>query len=188
LGGVPRGVQDRVRERADGFFAPNQCRRVCNDWPLVAALLLVLSLIVAQALLRSKGDQMALPNCASIAVLAVADVRAAHSAVLLLNLMADAQEQCDRRGYDAAFASEVTPVDGHRRVALQLSDFTPTCRAKLPIGVFATSLIVIPAFEYGGLVVGSCAASGTLCRSGLFTTGRPSLHSAALHRLWCGFG
>ena len=45
LGGVPHGVQDRVRERQEGFFAANQCRRVCNDWPLVAASLLVLSLI-----------------------------------------------------------------------------------------------------------------------------------------------
>jgi hypothetical protein len=34
-------------ERQDGFFAANRCRRVCNDWPLVAALLLVLSLIAA---------------------------------------------------------------------------------------------------------------------------------------------
>ena len=49
LGGVPCGVQDRVRERQEGFFAANQCRRVCNDWPLVAALLLVLSLVVARA-------------------------------------------------------------------------------------------------------------------------------------------
>ena len=47
LGGVPCGVQDRVRERQEGFFAANQRRRVCNDWPLVATLLLVLSLIVA---------------------------------------------------------------------------------------------------------------------------------------------
>ena len=29
-------------------FAANQCRCVCNDWPLVAASLLVLSLIVTQ--------------------------------------------------------------------------------------------------------------------------------------------
>src|SRR5262245_27066895 len=47
LGGVPRGVQDRVRERQEGFFAANQRRRVCNDWPLVAALLLVLPLVAA---------------------------------------------------------------------------------------------------------------------------------------------
>jgi hypothetical protein len=47
LGGVPCGVQDRVREREERLFAPNQCRRVCNDWPLVAALLLVLSLMMA---------------------------------------------------------------------------------------------------------------------------------------------
>jgi hypothetical protein len=47
LGGVPCGIQDRVRERREGFFAANQRRRVCNDWPLVAASLLVLSLIVA---------------------------------------------------------------------------------------------------------------------------------------------
>jgi hypothetical protein len=50
LGGVPYGVQDRVRERQEGFFAANQCRRVCNDWPLVAALLLVLPLIVTRAM------------------------------------------------------------------------------------------------------------------------------------------
>jgi hypothetical protein len=50
LGGVPRGVQDRVRERQEGLFAANQCRRVCNDWPLVAALLLVLPLIVTRAM------------------------------------------------------------------------------------------------------------------------------------------
>jgi predicted ATPase len=49
LGGVPCGVQDRVRERRERFFAANQCRRLCNNWPLVAALLLVLSLIVAGA-------------------------------------------------------------------------------------------------------------------------------------------
>ena len=49
LGGVPSGVQDRVRERQERFFAANQCRRVWNDWPLVAALLLVLSLIVNSA-------------------------------------------------------------------------------------------------------------------------------------------
>ena len=48
LGGVPRGVQDRVRERQEGFFAANQCRRLWNDRPLVAALLLVLSLIVTR--------------------------------------------------------------------------------------------------------------------------------------------
>jgi two-component system, NtrC family, sensor kinase len=52
LGGVPCGVEDRVRERREGFFAANECRRVCNDWPLVAALLLVLSLIVAGLGLR----------------------------------------------------------------------------------------------------------------------------------------
>jgi hypothetical protein len=46
---VPCGVQDRVRERQEGFFAANQCRRLCNDWPLVAALLLVLSLVVTTA-------------------------------------------------------------------------------------------------------------------------------------------
>jgi class 3 adenylate cyclase len=47
LRGVPCGIQDRVREREERFFAANQCRRVCNDRPLVAAVLLVLSLIVA---------------------------------------------------------------------------------------------------------------------------------------------
>ena len=45
LGGVPCGVQDRVREREEGFFAANQCRHVCDDWALVAAILLVLPLI-----------------------------------------------------------------------------------------------------------------------------------------------
>ena len=49
MGGVPCGVQDRVRERQEGFFVANQCRRVCNHWPLVAALLLVLSLVVVRA-------------------------------------------------------------------------------------------------------------------------------------------
>ena len=49
---MPCGVQNRVRERREGFFAPNQCRCVCNDWSLVAALLLVLSLIVAGLGLR----------------------------------------------------------------------------------------------------------------------------------------
>ena len=44
---MPCGVQDRVRERQAGFFAANQRRCVCNDWPLVATLPLVLSLIVA---------------------------------------------------------------------------------------------------------------------------------------------
>jgi hypothetical protein len=39
MGGVPCGVQDRVRERQEGFFAANECRRLWNDWPLVAALL-----------------------------------------------------------------------------------------------------------------------------------------------------
>ena len=48
LGGVPRGVQDRVRERQEGLFAANQCRRVCNDWPLVAPSLLVLPPIVTR--------------------------------------------------------------------------------------------------------------------------------------------
>jgi hypothetical protein len=41
--GYPGGSQE-------GFFAANQCRRVCNDWPLVAALLLVLPLIVTRAM------------------------------------------------------------------------------------------------------------------------------------------
>jgi hypothetical protein len=31
----------------EGFFAANERRRVCNDWPLVATLLLVLPLIIA---------------------------------------------------------------------------------------------------------------------------------------------
>jgi hypothetical protein len=53
LGGVPCGVQNRVRERQEGLFAANQCRRVCNDRPWVAALLLVLSLIVAGEELRA---------------------------------------------------------------------------------------------------------------------------------------
>src|ERR1700735_3357618 len=48
LGGVPCGVQDRIRERQEGLFATNQRRRVCNDWPLVAALLLVLPPIVTR--------------------------------------------------------------------------------------------------------------------------------------------
>jgi hypothetical protein len=52
LGGVPCGVQDRVRERREGLFVANKCRRLCNDGPLVAALLLVLSLIVAGLGLR----------------------------------------------------------------------------------------------------------------------------------------
>jgi hypothetical protein len=46
MGGVPCGVQDRVPERQEGFFAANQRRRVCNDRPLVAAALLVLSPII----------------------------------------------------------------------------------------------------------------------------------------------
>ena len=50
LGGVPCSVQDRVRERQEGFFAANQCRRVCNDGPLVAALLLVLPPLVGTAM------------------------------------------------------------------------------------------------------------------------------------------
>ena len=64
LGGVPCGVQNRVRERRERFFAANQRRRVCNDWPLVAALLLVLSLIVAglglrpATMLSAHGDAM----------------------------------------------------------------------------------------------------------------------------------
>jgi hypothetical protein len=53
LGGVSCGVQDRVRERREGFFAANQCRRVRNDWPLVAALLLVLSLVVASETVKT---------------------------------------------------------------------------------------------------------------------------------------
>ena len=60
LGGVPCGVQDRVRERQEGFFAANQCRRVCNDWPLVAALLLVLSLVVAsETVKRRRSSEVA---------------------------------------------------------------------------------------------------------------------------------
>jgi predicted ATPase len=46
---MPRGVEDRVRERQEGFFAANQRRRLWNDRPLVAASLLVLSFIVARA-------------------------------------------------------------------------------------------------------------------------------------------
>ena len=46
LGGMPRRVQDRVRERQEGFLVANQCRSVCNDRPLVAASILVLSLVV----------------------------------------------------------------------------------------------------------------------------------------------
>jgi hypothetical protein len=42
LGGMPCGVEDRVRKRQEGFFAANQCRRLWNYWPFVAALLLVL--------------------------------------------------------------------------------------------------------------------------------------------------
>jgi hypothetical protein len=45
---MPRGVQDRVRERQEGFFAADERRRVCNDWPVVAALLLVLSLVATK--------------------------------------------------------------------------------------------------------------------------------------------
>ena len=41
-----------------GFFAANQRRRLCNDWPLVAAVLLVLSLIVARA--RAENSKMSL--------------------------------------------------------------------------------------------------------------------------------
>ena len=48
LGRVPCGVQDRVRERQEGFLAANQRRRVCKDWPLVAASLLVLPPIVTR--------------------------------------------------------------------------------------------------------------------------------------------
>jgi hypothetical protein len=47
LGGMPCGIQDRVRERQEGFLAANQCGRLRDDWPLVAALLLVLSLVVS---------------------------------------------------------------------------------------------------------------------------------------------
>ena len=60
LGGVSCGVQDRVRERQERFFAANQCRRVCNDWPLVAALLLVLSLIVVgETVKRRRSSEVA---------------------------------------------------------------------------------------------------------------------------------
>jgi uncharacterized membrane protein YecN with MAPEG domain len=54
---MPRGIQDRVRQRQEGFFAANQCRRVCNDWPLVAAVLLVLSLIVMRARTPARVDE-----------------------------------------------------------------------------------------------------------------------------------
>ena len=63
LGGVSRGVQDRVRERQEGFFAANQRRRVCNDWPLVAPSLLVLPLIVGTAMrLTPSGALKASPS------------------------------------------------------------------------------------------------------------------------------
>ena len=55
LGGLPRGVQNRVRERQEGFFAANQCRRLCNDWPLVAPSLLVLPPVVTRRL-ASRAD------------------------------------------------------------------------------------------------------------------------------------
>ena len=50
LGGVSCGIQDRVREREEELFGANQCGRVCNDWPLVGALILVLPLIVTRAM------------------------------------------------------------------------------------------------------------------------------------------
>jgi hypothetical protein len=43
LGGVPCGVENRVRKRQKGLFAVNQCRRLRNDSPLVVAAVLVLS-------------------------------------------------------------------------------------------------------------------------------------------------
>ena len=55
LGGMPCGVQDRVRERQKGFPAANQRRRVCNDRPLVASVLLVLSLV--EAVLHASSDR-----------------------------------------------------------------------------------------------------------------------------------
>ena len=58
VGGMPHGVQDRVPERQEGFLVANKCRRVCNEWPLVAALLLVLSLIVA-ARFSAQGEPRA---------------------------------------------------------------------------------------------------------------------------------
>jgi hypothetical protein len=65
VGGMPRGVQDRVRERQEGFLVANKGRRVCNEWPLVAALLLVLSLIVgARYSAQGESHHFSLGLCA----------------------------------------------------------------------------------------------------------------------------
>jgi hypothetical protein len=57
VGGVPRGVQNRVRKRQKGLFAANQRRRLRNDWSLVAATVLVLPPIAPWVLVRWRAVQ-----------------------------------------------------------------------------------------------------------------------------------
>ena len=71
MGRVSRGVQDRVRKRREGIFATNQCWRIRirKDRPLVAALLLVLSLIASRTSGTTKGQAQQVPDSTTKALL-----------------------------------------------------------------------------------------------------------------------